>query len=89
MVELADAIFVDDFEVGDGGLDGGVPVDDVGAAVDEALLVQADEGFVDGEREALVHGEVFARPVDGRAEPSHLVGDGAAVLLLSTPRRGR
>ena len=47
-VELADALLVDDFEVGDGGLDDGVPVDDVGAAIDEALLVQADEGFDDG-----------------------------------------
>ena len=38
-----------DFEVGDGGLLDGVPVDDVRAAIDEALLVEADEGFFDGD----------------------------------------
>ncbi len=74
-----------DFEVGDGGLDAGVPVDDVGAAVDEALLVEADEGFLDGGAEAVVHGEVFAGPVDGGAEALHLVEDGVAVEILPLP----
>ncbi len=76
VVELAEAVFVRDFEVGDGGLLDGVPVDDVGAAVDEALLVEADEGFLDGDVEAVVHGEELAGPVDGGAEAAHLVGDG-------------
>ncbi len=85
VVELADALLVLDFEVGDGGLDAGVPVDDVGAAIDEALLVEADEGLVDGGREAVVHGEVLAGPVDGGAEALHLVEDGSAVELAPCP----
>ncbi len=85
VVELAEAFFVLDFEVGDGGLDAGVPVDDVGSAVDEALLVEADEGFLDGDGEAVVHGEVLALPVDGGAEALHLVEDGAAVELAPAP----
>jgi hypothetical protein len=66
-------VVVGDFEVADGGLAAGTPVDDVGAAIDEALLVEADEGFADGDGEAVVHGEVLARPVDGGAEALHLV----------------
>ncbi len=85
VVELAEALFVLDFEVGDGGLDAGVPVDDVGSAVDEALLVEADEGFFDRDGEAVVHGEVFAGPVDGGAEALHLVENGSAVELAPAP----
>ena len=85
MVELAEALFVLDFEVGDGGLDAGIPVDDVGAAIDEALLVETDEGFFDGGGEAVVHGEVFAGPVDGGSEALHLIEDGSAVELAPAP----
>ncbi len=85
VVELAEALFVLHFEVGDGGLDAWVPVDDVGAAVDEALFVEADEGFFDRDAEAVVHGEVFAGPIDGGAEALHLVEDGSAVELAPAP----
>ena len=63
----------------------GVPVDDVGAAIDEALLVEADEGLFDRDAEAVVHGEVFAAPVDACAEALHLVEDGAAVVASPLP----
>jgi hypothetical protein len=85
VVELAQAVLVRDFEVGDGGLDLRVPVDDVGAAIDQPLLVEANEGFAHGDVEAVVHGEVFARPIDGGAQAAHLVGDGGAVLALPRP----
>jgi hypothetical protein len=48
---MALLLLVDDFEVADGGLAARAPVDDVGAAIDEALLVEADEGFADGDGE--------------------------------------
>src|SRR6185312_13250765 len=54
-------------------------------AVDEALLVEAYEGFFNCLREPVVHREVFARPVDAGAEAAHLVGDGVAVLVLPLP----
>ena len=85
MVELAEALFVFDFEVGDGGLGDGVPVDDVGSAIDEALLVEADEGLFDGGGELVVHGEVLAGPVDAGSEALHLVEDGSAVELAPCP----
>ena len=53
------------------------PVDDVSAAIDQALLMQADEGFAHGARQAGIHSEILARPVDGGAEALHLVEDGA------------
>ena len=85
MVELADALFVLDLEVGDGGLDAGVPVDDVGAAIDEPLLVETNEGFFDRDAEAVVHGEVLALQSTRGAEALHLVEDGAAVELAPAP----
>ena len=83
--EMALVLVVDDFEIADGGLAARAPVDDVSAAIDEPLLVEADEGFADGDGEVLVHGEVFAAPVDGCAEALHLVEDGAAVVALPLP----
>ena len=63
----------------------GAPVDDVRAAVDEALMVEADEGFAHGEGAGLVHGEVLAAPVDGDAEALHLLEDGSAVVTPPLP----
>ncbi len=83
--EVALLLLVDDFEVADGGLAAGAPVDDVGAAVDESLLVEADEGFAHGDGQVVVHGEVFALPIDGCAEALHLVEDGAAVMAFPLP----
>ena len=45
----------------DGRLAARAPVDDVLAAIDQALFVEADEGLAHGAGEMLVHGEVLAR----------------------------
>ena len=82
---MALLLVVDNFEVADGGLAARTPVDDVRAAIDEALFIEADEGFADGDGEVLVHGEVFALPVDGCAEALHLAEDRAAVVALPLP----
>ncbi|MDT4818223.1 hypothetical protein FQZ97_513140 [compost metagenome] len=73
------------FEVGDGGVELGVPVDQALATVDQAVFVQAHEGFLDRIGQALVHGEALARPVHGGAEAADLPGDGAAGLVLPLP----
>ena len=83
--EVALLLLVDHFEVADGGLAARAPVDDVSAAIDEALTVKADESLADGHRQVLVHGEVFALPIDGSAQALHLVEDGAAVVALPLP----
>ena len=82
---MALVLVVDDLKVTDGGLAAGAPVDDVGASVDESLMVEAREGFADGHGEVLIHGEVLALPVDGGAEALHLAEDSAAVVALPLP----
>src|ERR1700731_1492301 len=47
--------------------------------------MQLDEYFHDRPRQALIHGEAFARPVAGGAEPLQLVDDDAAALGLPLP----
>ena len=73
------------FEVGYGGEQHGIPVDETLAAVDQALFVQAHEDFADGARQRRVHREAIAEPVDGIAQAAHLGGDGVARLLLPLP----
>ena len=73
------------FQIGDGGLQHRVPVHQLLAAVDQALRVQAHEGFHHGPGQALVHGEARARPVARGAEAAHLPLDGVARLLLPLP----
>ena len=76
---------MDHFQVGDGGLAARAPIDDIGAAIDQPLFIEPDEGFAHGRGARAIHGEVFARPVDAGAQPPHLVEDGGAVMLLPLP----
>ena len=80
--------FVYGFQIGDGGLAAGAPVDHVLAAIDEALFLQAHEGFADGARQAGVHREALARPIEAGAFAPDLAIDAGRRILLSTPRRG-
>ena len=73
------------FQVGHGRQQLGIPVDQALAAVDQALFMQAHEGLDHAARHALVHGEVLARPVGGRAQAADLSGDRAAGLFLPFP----
>ena len=83
--ELAVLFLAHHFQVGNGGLEHGVPVDQALAAVDQAFFEQAHEGFDDGLAGAFVHGEGFAAPVAGGAHAAHLPGDGVAGVLLPLP----
>ena len=73
------------FEIGDRGQQFRVPVDQPLVLVDQAFAVQFDEHLHDRARQALVHGETFARPVAGGAEPLQLVDDDAAAFGLPLP----
>ncbi len=84
-VELAHLLGVFHFQVGDGSLETGRPVDQARAAVDQALLEQAHKGLAHRARQALVQGEALAVPVAGGAQAADLAGDHAAVLLLPGP----
>ncbi len=64
-----------DFEVGDGAQQSRRPVDEALAAIDEALVIEVDEGGADGAAGAGVHGEALAGPIEGDAECLVLLGD--------------
>ena len=83
--EEAVHIHVLHFRVTDGGLADRAPVDDAGALVDIALVVEADKHFLHGVGAALVHGEALLLPVSGRTQLLQLADDPGAVLLSPVP----
>jgi len=74
-----------DLEIRYGGLELRVPVHQPAVAVDQALAMQRHEHLAHRTRQALVHGEPFARPVERRAETPELLRDGPAGLGLPAP----
>jgi len=83
--DFADAFVMDDFEVADGGEAAGAPIDHVAAAVDEAVAVEAKEGFEDGAVESGLEGEALEGPIAGGAEADHLLLDDAAAFGFPLP----
>ena len=63
----------------------GAPVDHPVAAVDQALVVQAYEHFLDGIRAARVHSKALPLPVTAGAQLFQLADDAVAVLGLPIP----
>ncbi len=74
-----------DLEVGDGGQELRVPVDEPLVLVDEAGAMELDEDLAHGARQPLVHGEAEPRPIARGPEPLELADDGVARLLLPLP----
>ena len=85
MPEVAVFRFVLHLGIRDGGAAVRTPVDQPVAAVDQPLLVQADEHLLDRAGAALVHRETLALPVAGRADRLELADDAAAVFLAPCP----
>src|SRR4029453_17211911 len=56
------------------------PMNDAVAAIDQPLLIEADEHLAHRLRKALVHREALALPIARRAEAHELLEDLAAVL---------
>ena len=76
------------FQVGNGGAEMRVPVDEALVAIEEAALVQLHEGPDHGLRKALVHGEAFIGPVHGAAQATQLARDRPAAFRLPVPDLG-
>ena len=85
IVEVAGYVLVVDLQVGEGGGAARAPVDDALAAVDQPLVVEADEGGAHRPARSLVQGEALASPVAGDAQPLVLLGDGLAALRRPLP----
>ncbi len=83
--QMALLVMVFHFEVGDCGVQLGVPVYQPLATVDQAVFVQAHEGFLNGFGQAVVHREALAAPVDRRAQATDLAADVATGLILPFP----
>src|SRR4029077_15728199 len=83
--ELAFGLHLNDFEIGNGGQQLRVPVDQPLVLVDEPFAMKFYKNFKNGPRQPLVHGKAFARPVAGRTKTFELVDDGAAALGLPFP----
>ena len=77
-----------DLEVGNRGLELGIPVYQPLVAVDQPVVIKVDEGLEHGIAEMLVHGELFAAPVHRTAEAAQLARDRAAAFLFPLPHLG-
>ncbi len=86
--ELAPALLVLHFQIAQRRLEGGIPLDHAGSAVDAAGLVALHEDLAHGLVESRIQREAVARPVHGAAQALELVLDGALVLLLPRPDAG-
>ena len=73
------------FQVGDGRVQGRVPVDQTLAAVNQTFLVQAHKHFAHCVGQAVVHGETFTGPVHAGAHAAQLASDGAAGFAFPLP----
>ena len=85
VIKLAFLFLVDDLEIRHRGLQHRVPVGEPLAAVQKPLLVEAHEHFGDRGTQIFIEREVLAAPVDRRAQPSHLLGDGSAGVFDPIP----
>ncbi len=85
LIQLARHFLMFHFEVRDCSHASRTPVHHVLAAIDQPFFIKPYKNFDHGTREALVHGEVLAVPIHGRAQPLHLRLNRAAVLPLPLP----
>ena len=74
-----------DLQIGDGGFENRVPIDQTLATVNQPLLVKPHEGFAHHLAQMVVHGEVFARPVHAVTHAAHLLGDGFTAFFFPLP----
>ena len=83
--EAAVLLLVLHLGIRNGGVAVGAPVDHAVAAVDQALVVQAHEHFLDSLGAALVHSKALTIPVAAAAQLLQLADDAVAVLGLPCP----
>mmetsp|Transcript_32794 Transcript_32794/g.71507 ORF Transcript_32794/g.71507 Transcript_32794/m.71507 type:complete len:419 (-) Transcript_32794:110-1366(-) len=73
------------FEVGNGGLEFDAPVYQAVGPEDDALVLHAHEGFLDGHTASVIHSEEEAFPVHRNSQHAELVADAVALLGLPLP----
>ena len=83
--EIAVDFLLLDFEVGNRGLELGVPVHQALVFVDQAFAVELHKALLHRLAQTFVHGEALTRPVRGSAEVAQLLGDRVAALFAPFP----
>jgi hypothetical protein len=74
-----------DLQVGDGGPEPWIPIDQALVAIEQAVAVELDEDLDHGAAEAVVHGEALVLPIAGSTEPAQLPRNLPPALLLPLP----
>ena len=87
--QMAVGLALFDLKVGNRGVKFRVPVDQPLVAIDQPVLVEPDEHAQHGARQALVHGEAFALPVAGRAQPGAAASESCRPTVRAMPRPAR
>ena len=83
--QLATALFVFHFVIGQSRVATRAPVDDVVALVDQAVIVEAHKNLAHSGRKAFVHGKTQARPVYGIAQSACLIKNAVTVFVAPFP----
>ncbi len=73
------------FEIGDRGVQHGVPIDETLVLIDQPLAIELDEHLQHRARKPFVEREPLARPVAGGPQPLQLLDDDPAQLGLPLP----
>src|SRR5215510_468381 len=79
---------MNDFDVGQRCLASWAPVNESLRSVQQAVLPEANEGFLHRKRKALVHGKTLVLPIAGDAERFELVQDRASRFFFPFPDSG-
>ena len=83
--EVRIALLVVHLQIRDGRAAARAPVHQIGAAINEPLIVEAHERLAHGARKPLVHGKALAFPVTRHAQPTMLLRDALVVDVLPLP----
>src|SRR5690606_12790133 len=63
------------FQIGNGGVQFGIPVHQAVATVNQTFVIQTDKNFLNGCRQPRVHCEALTGPVDGTTQTTDLLGN--------------
>ena len=82
IIHFADGFFLDNLQVGNGGHELGIPVNQFLGLVNQSVLIQVYENLADGAAQPLVHGKTLAA---GSPQAAQLPANGAAALFFPFP----
>ena len=85
MPEMTLLVFVLYFEIGQGSVTTGTPVDQAVGPVDKTIFIQPNKDFTHSRGEPFVHGKTLAPPITGSSQTFQLLNDLASGLFTPLP----